>query len=233
VLLGLLITPSMAGAAIGIAALAAFVARTPLKVVLVDRWRGRTLPRTRLAAQVAAVEIVAVTGLLVVGIVAGGAGCWIPLAAALPAIAVELWFDMRSRSRRLVPELAGTIGIGSVAAAIVLAGGGATVTAIGAWLVVAARAVASLPFVRFQLRRAKGQPHRRWAQDLAQLAAPAVALPAAASGVLSGPAAAALCGLAGMQLALARIPPPRAAIVGVQQLFFGLAVMITAGLTMT
>ena len=42
-LLGLLVAPSWAGAALGIAAFLAFLVRTPLKLVLVDRWRGRWL----------------------------------------------------------------------------------------------------------------------------------------------------------------------------------------------
>ena len=39
------------------AAMLAFVARTPLKLVLVDRWRHRWLDRSRLALRIAAVEI--------------------------------------------------------------------------------------------------------------------------------------------------------------------------------
>jgi len=229
----LIVEPSGAGAAIGLAAMLAFLARTPTKVVLVDRWRGRNLPRTRLATRIAVVEVAAVTALLAVGIALGGPWCWVPLVLAMPVVVLELWFDMRSRSRRLIPELAGTIGIGSVAAAIVLAGGGTAATASGAWLLIAARAVASLPFVRYQLRRAKGQPHRRWAQDLAQVAALAIATAAGVAGILSWPAVAAIGTLVVVQLTLARIAPPKAVIVGVQQLFLGLAVIVTAGFTMT
>ncbi len=57
---------------------------------------------------------------------------WWPLLAAAPLVAIKLWFDMRSRSRRLLPELAGTVGIGSVAAE--------TALALGLWVAVAARA---------------------------------------------------------------------------------------------
>jgi hypothetical protein len=53
-LLGLLVSPSVAGVALGLGALVAFLARTPLRVVLVDRWRGRDLDRTRLARRVLA-----------------------------------------------------------------------------------------------------------------------------------------------------------------------------------
>jgi hypothetical protein len=232
VLLGLIVTPSWGGVAIGAAAMFAFVARTPAKVVLVDSWRHRHLPRTRVAALVAAVEIAALFVLLGVAAATASGPFWIPLLAAVPLIAVELWFDMRSRSRRLVPELAGTIGIGAVAAAIVLAADGGAVLAAGAWLVIVSRAMASLPFVRFQLRRVKHQPHRRWAQDLAQAAAVALAIVGFGLGWLPLLAAGAIVALAAVQLVLARTRPPRAVIVGVQQLLFGLAVVITAGLAL-
>ena len=232
VLLGLLIAPSVAGFSIGAAALVAFVARTPLKLVLVDRWRHRNLQRTRLATRLAAAEIALVVVLVALAARTASGPFWVPLAVAVPLIAVELWFDMRSRSRRLIPELAGTIGIGSVAAAIVLAADGPVVVAAGAWLLIAARAVASLPFVRYQLRRAKHQAHRRWAQDLAQLAGLVLAAIGVALGWLPWPAAGALGALVSTQLVLARTPPPRAVIVGVQQLIFGLVVVVAAGVTM-
>lgn len=232
VLLGLIVAPSWVGVAIGVAAMLAFVARTPAKVVLVDSWRHRRLPRTRIAALIAAAEIAVLVVLLGVAAATASGPFWIPLLAAVPLLAIELWFDMRSRSRRLVPELAGTVGIGGVAAAIVLAADGGAILAAGAWLVIVARAVASLPFVRFQLRRVKHQPHQRWAQDLAQGAAVALAVIGVGVGWLPVVAAGAVVTLATVQLVLARTRPPRAVIVGVQQLVFGLAVVITAGLAL-
>ena len=57
VLLGLLVAFSWPGLAIGVAALLAFLVRTPLKLALVDRRRQRSLPRTRLAWRFAAAEL--------------------------------------------------------------------------------------------------------------------------------------------------------------------------------
>lgn len=232
VVLGLLIAPSAAGALIGLAAFVAFLARTPVKLVLVDRFRHRTLARTRLAVLVGGAEVALLALLLVGAALLATGSFWVPLAVAVPLISIELWFDMHSRSRRLVPEVAGTIGIGSVAAAIVLAAGGATSVAAGAWLLISARAVASLPFVRYQLRRGKRQPYRRWAEDLAQLGAVALVVFGVAVGWLSWAAAGAVGVLVVVQLALARVPPPRAVIVGVQQLLLGVGVMVVAGLTL-
>lgn len=230
VVLGLIVAPSLAGLTLGLAALLAFVARTPLKVVLVDRFRDRVLDRTRLATRIVAAELVVLTGLLLAAVVLASGRFWVPLVIALPLLGLELWFDMRSRSRRLLPELAGTTGIGSVGAAIVLAGSGSAETAAGVWLLVAARAVASLPFVRFQLQRAKGQPVRVWEQDLAQAGAVALAAGGVVLGWLPGPAAVPIGILVLVQLVLARVPPPRAVIVGVQQTLLGLAVVVAAGI---
>ncbi|MEZ5143302.1 MAG: YwiC-like family protein [Acidimicrobiales bacterium] len=230
VLLGLLVEPSASGALLGAAALVVLVARTPLKLALVDRRRGRHLDRTRLATRIAAAELALVLALVLGAWLLSEATFWGPLALAVPLVAVELWFDARSRGRRLVPELAGTVGIGSVAAAIVLAGGGDVATAAGVWLVVAARAVASVPFVRLQLARAKAQPHRRWACDLAQALAVALAIGGWAVGWLP-PAAPIVVGLlAVVQVGLARTRPPRAALLGAQQVVLGLTVVVTTAL---
>ena len=91
VLLGLIVAPSWAGVAIGVAAMLAFVARTPAKVVLVDSWRHRRLPRTRVAALIAAGESAVLVVLLGVAAATASGPFWIPLLAAVPLIAIELW----------------------------------------------------------------------------------------------------------------------------------------------
>lgn len=232
VVLGLLVTPSVGGALIGLAAFVAFLARTPVKVVLVDRWRGRHLPRTRLAATIAAGELTVLLGLAAAATWAVGARFWVPLLIAAPLVVVELWFDMRSRSRRLVPELAGTVGMGSVAAAIVVAGGGGAAVAGAAWLVLAVRAVATLPAVRDQVRRAKGRPAARRTADLTQLAALVVAVVAVAAGWWPWPILVAVALLVAVQLAMSFRRPVPAPVIGVQQLVLGLVLIVTAGVTL-
>ena len=116
VVLGLAVAPSIAGLCLGSAAIVAFLARTPLRVVLVDRHRNRDLDRTGLARRVLLVEVAVIVALVAGAAVTATATFWWPAAIAAPLVATELWFDTRSRSRRLVPELAGTYGICSVAA---------------------------------------------------------------------------------------------------------------------
>ncbi len=230
-LLGLLVAWSLPGLALGVSAMLAFMARTPLKLVLVDRFRHRWLPRTRLAAQVAVVEL---TVLIVLVVYAATAGepFWMPLAVAAPLIGLELWFDMRSRGRRLIPELAGSIGIGSIATAVALADGAATRMAWGLWVVVAARSVAAIPYVRTQILRTKSRPGPRWNSDAAQLAAVAAAVLGWAFDLVPAAAVIALAVLAAINVAALGLAPRRAVVIGIQQMIFGIAVILTTAIAL-
>ena len=104
VLLGLLVAPSLAGGLLGLSAVAAFMARTPLRVVLVDRHRDRSLGRTQMAARVLAVEVLAIGALVGAAALVATDGFWWPVAVAAPLVAIELWYDTRSRSRRDCPR---------------------------------------------------------------------------------------------------------------------------------
>jgi len=81
-----------------------------------------------------------------------------PVLLGLLLAAVELWFDMRSRSRRLLPELVGAIGMGGVAAVIVLAGGGSGRLAAACWMILAARSITAIVTVRDQVGGLHGRP---------------------------------------------------------------------------
>jgi hypothetical protein len=225
VLLGLVVAWSWAGLALGLAAVLAFVARTPLKVLLVDRWRRRWLDRSRMAARVVAVEVAALLVLVVLAARAGAASFWVPLALAAPLVAVELWFDMRSRSRRMIPELAGTIGMGSVAAAIALAGGADAALAAGLWCVIAARSAAAIPYVRTQLARGRAQAVRLWHSDLAQLLALLSVLVAWVADALPVGPVVVIAAAGALNAVAVRLPPSRAGVIGIQQTFVGLAVV--------
>ena len=228
-LAGLIVAPSRAGACIALAALVAFVARTPLKVVAVDRRRHRTLPRTRLAARVAALEVTALIVLVVVAVQSAESPFWIVAALAAPLIALEAWFEVRSRGRRLVPELAGSIAVAGVSAMIVLADGQPLRPALAMWLVLAARCVPSIPWVRAQVARL----HR----DPTAAASPTFDLASAALGVLAiaidrrlllGAGAVAM--VIAVQHLWGRRASPRPAVIGIRQMLLGVGVAIAAAL---
>jgi YwiC-like protein len=156
-LLGLLVAPSLAGGCLALAAVMAFLARTPLKLALVDRRRGRVLPRTVLARRVAAAEVLLLAGLVGTAVATAHAPFWWPALVAAPLVGVEAWFDVRSKGRRLAPELAGAIGVCSVATMIALADGAGTALAAGLWAVLTARVATSIPYVREQIARLHGR----------------------------------------------------------------------------
>ena len=226
--LGLLVEPSLAGLCIAVAAFVAFVARTPLKVLLVDRARQRHSDRHAVARRVLAVEAVVLAG-LVAGALASADGPFLwPVLVAAPLVVVELWFDMRSRSRRLVPELAGSVGIASVVAMIVLAGGGTVRLGVALWLVLAGRAVTSLSHVRAQVARIHGRPVDSTSMLLGDLGA--VALVVAAEivdpAVVGG--AVAVVVLVVVQRVLARGDVPPAKVLGLRQMAMGAAVVLAS-----
>jgi hypothetical protein len=235
VLLGLLVAWSAAGLALGVAAFMAFLARTPLKVVFVDVRRKRWLDRSRLASRIAVGELF-VLGIAVA--IAGSLAGWLwmrPALVAAPFVAVEVWFDVRSRGRRLVPELCGATGIAAVAAAVALASGKGGALAAGLWLLLVARSLGAIPFVRVQiLRLRKGQgPVQR--SDAAQAASLAVGF---AAFVLDRRLAAGLVGvvlLSVLQTVWVRRAPIAAKRLGLRQtaMGLGLVAMTAAGVLLS
>ena len=225
VALGLAVAPSVSGAALGVVAVAAFLFRTPLKVAAGDLRRGRRLPRTLLALRAAVGYGVVLAAAVVTAVLAAEHAFWIPLAMAAPLLAVQTGYDVRSRSRRLVPELAGPVGIASVAAAIGLAGGMGTADAFGLWLVIALRAIVAVVLVRAQLRRAKEQPYRGWPVHATAAGAAVVVTMAAIDGVVPCLAVASVGALLPFGVWSLWRPPVRAVVVGIHQTVVGLAVV--------
>lgn len=228
--LGLLIAPAAAGWCIALGALVAFLARTPLKIALVDRRRGRVLERTRMARRVAAVDLAVLALLAAAALRLAQPGFWVPGAVALPLLAVEGWYEIRSRGRRLVPELAGAVGVCSVTAMVVLAEGQSGRLAAGVWLVLAARVATSIPHVRAQIARLHQRPSQARAASAGDLAA--VVLVAAAVGLDHSLAAGAVAVLVviGIQRRAPRRPVPRAVVLGMRQTAMGFAVVVVTAM---
>ncbi len=225
-LLGLLVAPSVAGACLAVAAVVAFVARTPLKLALVDRRRGRELPRTVLARRVAAAELLVLAALVGTAAATAPAPFWWPALVAAPLVGVESWFDVRSKSRRLAPELAGAIGVCSVTAMIALADGDSARLAAGLWAVLTARVVTSIPHVRDQIARLHGRAGSTTAGRVADGSALAMAALAVAldDRLLAG--AVAILAVVAIQRMTARGEIPRPAVLGMRQMALGFGVVL-------
>lgn len=153
VLLGLLVAPTLPGACLAIATLAAFLARQPLKMVMGDYRRGRRLRRTPIAERFALIYIsVAALSFLAAIKTSDSYEFLLPILLAAPGAFIQLTYDRASRSRLLLPELAGATAMASVAASIALMGGWRRGLAFGLWALLVARVVPTILYVRARLK---------------------------------------------------------------------------------
>jgi hypothetical protein len=232
-ILGVLIAPSLAGLFLAVAALLALLLRTPLRLVLIDRQRDRARPRTtlslertRLATRVAGIELVAIAVALgLAALLAQDPRWWLPLVIAAPLLVMALWFDMRSMSRHIVPEIAGSVAIAGVAAAGALAGGAPWPLAIGAWVILGGRVFSSIPHVRAQVSRIHGRPVPAAPSVLGDLAAVVTAIAALWLDPALGVGALALVGVIVIQRITLLRPPRPAKVLGVRQMILGFTVV--------
>jgi YwiC-like protein len=173
--MGLLLAPTLAGLGLAVAALGAFLVRHPLKLALSDWRRGTRYPRTVMATRVAAAYgLIALIG-LVLAIWRAPAVAWLPVLIAAPLGLLQLWYDARLQGRQLLPELLGGVALGAGASALMLAGGWDLAPALAAWALLAAKAVASVVYIRARLRLDRDQPASRGPGLLAHVAALALA----------------------------------------------------------
>ena len=148
-----------------------------------------------------------------------------PAVAAAPLVGLELWFDMRSHSRRLVPELAGAVGISSVVAMIVLAGGGEARLAGALWLILVARSATSIPFVRDQIARLHTRARRASTLVVSDVLSIGIAAAAVGLDLAVTAGAVAVAGIVAYQRFSGRRPLPRAVVLGLRQMVLGFALV--------
>ena len=112
-----------------------------------------------------------------------------------------------------------------MASAIVLADGADIKLAIGLWVVVGARAIAAIPYVRTQVFRRRGKSVQISHSDIAQIFAVISITIAYYLGVTFLTCVALISIVAVFNIVAIRRPASPAKIVGIQQMFFGFAVI--------
>jgi hypothetical protein len=174
VFLGILLAPSWAGLAIGIATTAAFLIRHPAKLYWRNRHRLDLSPRFRIARSFALLYgAVAVAGLATAMALCGPRPL-LPFLVLSPLLLVYAAYDAGNQARRLLPELAAPMGLAGSATAIALAGGWEWAAAWALWLILQARVAPSILYVRARLRLERGNEIDRRPSTVAHLAAIAV-----------------------------------------------------------
>jgi hypothetical protein len=224
VILGLVLAPSAAGVCLALAALAAFLGRHPLRLLLIDRRKGVRYLRTVLAERVLAGYALLAVLLFAAALVLAPAPFWLPLAVAAPIGLAALAFDALGRSREALPEVAGAVALGASSTAIALAGGADAGAAWSAWALLALRAGCSVLYVRARIRLDRGLPAGPRLALAGHAAAVALAVGLARAGWapwLAAMAFVALLGRAAWGLSRGR-QPIRPQALGFQELAYGL-----------
>ena len=158
IVLGLLVAPSSIGVAIASGSIACFLARHPLKVALSDRRKRRILKRTSLAERFALLYLTLALVFFSILMMSAHREFLLPLLFAGPLVLVQLLYDARGHSRKLVAEITGAIAVGSISTAIALAGGWSRPIAYALWIIVSCRHCPTILYLRVLLRRRRNKP---------------------------------------------------------------------------
>jgi hypothetical protein len=152
-ILGLLLAPTLAGFSLGIATFSAFLLRQPLKLYLKDVRNQRIVPRTYVAkCFILIYGAVTLIAALVTLRLLPSWDALLPLLLTVPFFTLQLIFDLRNQSRSLTAELAGTVATGAIASSIVMLHGWMLLPALALWLILAAKSVTAVLYVRSRLR---------------------------------------------------------------------------------
>lgn len=147
--LATLLRPSLPGSCLGVAGLALFLARPPLRRILNGRQDAPQIRALLLLAGASA-------GFGVAALLLAGPRFLLPLAASAPLVLLALWADRLRTVRSLAVELAAQGAFAGLAATMLVAGG-ATLAAAGlAWLFSTLLGGANLAHVRRILGHAHG-----------------------------------------------------------------------------
>jgi YwiC-like protein len=159
IVLGLLVAPSLGGSFISLAAFVCFLARHPVKIAISDRRKKLVLRRTSLADRFAFLYITLALIFFAIAIATVAGESLLPLLIAAPLLLVQFFYDALGQSRKLIPEIAGAFAVGSISAAIALAGGWSKPAAYALWIIIACRHVPTILYLRVLLGRRR-EPQR-------------------------------------------------------------------------
>jgi YwiC-like protein len=171
IIIALIAVPGLVTVLLSLAALALFLSRQPLKIAIDDVRHRRRVPRTRVAVAIAAGCLLAAMVALAGATMAATDAFWPALLLAAPLALVPLWFDSRSVSRHVVPELAGAKALGGVAAAAGLAAGLSLPLALSLWASALIRVLPAVVTIRERVSRLHGNAADRRAPLTAHLLA--------------------------------------------------------------
>ena len=154
-LAGLLIAPTIGGAFLSIFIVGAFLSRQPLKFVVGDYLQKKRLPRTAVALRwTLYFEAIAAVG-FVASLFTASPGSFIPLIISSPAVVYLILQDASRKSRETLSELLGASVLALSIAALSLAAAHSYAFAAAMWVIMLARLIPSVLYVKNRLRLEK------------------------------------------------------------------------------
>jgi hypothetical protein len=136
---------------------AVFLSRSPARLAFTHRGDILSAPRYRIAALGSAIYLGIAAAAFAVALDTKGWRPAIPLIAVIPFAAVFAWYDLRSQVHSMVPEIMGPLGLAATSSALAVAAGWPWLGAFVLWLLMVARGLTSIFYVRARLRLERGQ----------------------------------------------------------------------------
>jgi len=232
ILLGLLVAFSPGGLLLSVASFGVFLIHQPLKIAIKDRLKGHRPERTVWAERfVLGYGLLALLPMLAL-MASTPLDFLLPIALAVPLAGVQVAYDARNQSRRLLPELAGATALAMIAPAVALLASWPLPAALALALPLLARAFSSILYVRARLKLEHGKPQPAWPVWLAHGLAVLLMLALGQSQAMPRLAILAfviLLGRAYLGLSVYRKPRPAKSI-GFQEVGYGLLTVILLAL---
>jgi hypothetical protein len=161
IVLGLLVAPTWKGFVLGLAVVSLFLLHQPLKIAMKDNLKQRRVARTQWAERFVMLYGGLGISFVLILIAMNGANFLLPMIIGSIFALVQVAYDARNQSRELVPELTGSIALAATASSIALLAGWSMTSAMMLWLILAARAVTAIIYVRVRLRMVHDKPHNK------------------------------------------------------------------------
>jgi hypothetical protein len=175
-LAGMLLAPSASAPFILLFVVGSFLLRQPLKFYLGDLFSKKRLPRTNLARRFVLIfGAVAAVGLLGTLFLTSLHNL-LPFAVAAPIVVYLISQDIARQTRELLPELLAAFALASSITVVALAGGFGTALAVSLWILMVARLIPSVLYIRTRLLLEKGKTFRRVGPIALHFAATAIVL---------------------------------------------------------
>lgn len=176
-LLALLVVPTRAGLCLALAVLATILAQHPFIVYLNDVKLGKHYPRTRLTFGLTMIYAFIALLLLSLSIFLAKSVMYLsPLLMVSPFILYQFQARLKHNGRHLLPELLGAASLSTIAPSLLLLGDINLDVALAVWLILLARTLPSILYVRARLRLGRGEPIHHWPSLLSAGLAVALAL---------------------------------------------------------